>query len=131
MYEYQSKKIETLDELEDICRKATSYFVGSFMLEMIIKRKEWENPVSKNVFVDYMFNEYLSHWPKSRVRNRINLMIRIIESNMVEKALEYVAGSNPHKLDDPEIIEYAEDTLNMIKTGKLDVENGVIHYERI
>lgn len=130
MYEYQSKKIETLEELEDVCRKTTSYFVGSFMLEMIVKRKEWENPETKNAFVDYMFTEYLYHWPKSRVRNRINLMIRIIESNMVEKALEYVAGANPHKLDDPEIIKYAEDTLNMIKTGKLDVENGVIHYER-
>lgn len=130
MYEYQSKKIETLEELEDVCRKTTSYFVGSFMLEMIVKRKEWENPETKNAFVDYMFTEYLYHWPKSRVRNRINLMIRIIESNMVEKALEYVAGANPHKLDDPEIIKYAEDTLNMIKTGKLDVKNGVIHYER-
>ena len=130
MYEYQSKKIETLEELEDVCRKTTSYFVGAFMLEMIVKRKEWENPETKNAFVDYMFTEYLYHWPKSRVRNRINLMIRIIESNMVEKALEYVAGANPHKLDDPEIIKYAEDTLNMIKTGKLDVKNGVIHYER-
>lgn len=43
MYEYESKKIKDYFELKDVCRKANSYFVGSFMLEMIMRRKEWEN----------------------------------------------------------------------------------------
>lgn len=49
MYEYQSKKIAD-GELNDICRKATYYFIGSFMLEMIMRRKEWGKPRNKNIF---------------------------------------------------------------------------------
>ena len=49
-HEYESKKIKDYFELKDVCRKATSYFVGAFMLEMIMCRKEWENPETKTSF---------------------------------------------------------------------------------
>ncbi len=100
MYEYKSKKIKNYFELKDVCRKATSYFVGSFMCEMIKRREEWENPATKTKFVQNFHNEYFT-WDSEckidRTRRSINCVIRIIESRMVEDALEYVINANDKK----------------------------------
>ena len=129
MYEYQSKKITTYKELESVCRKATSYFIASFMLEMIMRRKEWENPATKTAFIESIHSQYLDHWPIERIRSRVNCMIRIIESDMIIPALEYVTRANDSKLDDPSLKSYATEIIRMIDTGKLDVENSIIHYD--
>ncbi|MBP3541524.1 MAG: hypothetical protein J6K72_06915 [Clostridia bacterium] len=47
-----SKPIKNQFEMIDICRKATSYFVGSFMLEMIKRRNEWQNSATKTRFIE-------------------------------------------------------------------------------
>lgn len=123
MYEYESKKIKDYFELKDVCRKATSYFVGSFMLEMIMRRKEWENPETKTTFIESFHNEYFAwdpSWSICRTRNRVNLIIRIIESRMVEDALEYVINSNALKMNIPQAKENAERTLALIRAGKLE-----------
>lgn len=122
MYEYESKKIKNHFELIDVCRKATSYFVGSFMIEMIMRRKEWENPETKTAFIESFHKEYFDWDDKctiSRTRNRVNLVIRIIESGLVEDALQYVLDSNDRKMNIPEAKENAEYTLDLIKSGKL------------
>ena len=122
MYDYKPKKIQNYFELKDVCRKATSYFVGSFMLEIIMRRKEWEDSDTKTAFIESFHNEYFA-WDESctlaRTRNRVNLVIRIIQSRMVEDALEYVLASNQLKMDIPEARENAEDTLARIRSGHL------------
>jgi len=123
MYEYESKKIKNYFELKDVCRKASSSFVGSFMLEMIKRRKEWENPETKMAFVESFYNEYFA-WDDEctleRTKNRVNCVIRIIESGMVEDALQYVIDSNSKKIKVPEAKENAKVTLELIQSGKLD-----------
>ena len=121
MYEYQSKKIAD-GELYDICRKSTYYFIGSFMLEMIMRRKEWENPETKTSFIESFHNEYFA-WEEDcsidRTRNRVNLAIRIIESRKVEEALKYVIDCNDKKMVIPEAKENATYLLEQIKSGKI------------
>ena len=122
MYRYESKKIKNNFELKDVCRKATSYFVGSFMLEMILRREEWENPDTKTAFIESFHQEYFAWDDKCGIagtRNRVNCVIRIIESKMVEDALQYVIDSNDRKMDIPEAKENAKETLARIKSGKL------------
>lgn len=122
MYEYESKPIKNHFELKEVCRKATSYFVGSFMLEMIMRRSEWENPATKNAFIQDMFDEYYAWDERSsldQIRNRVNCVIRIIESGLVEDALQYVIDSNPLKMEIPAAREAAEITLDKIKSGEL------------
>ena len=122
MYDYTPKKIRNHFELKDVCRKATSYFVGSFMLEIIMRRKEWENSETKTAFIESFHNEYFAWDAKctvSKTRNRVNLVIRIIESRMVEDALQYVIDSNDLKMDIPEAKENAVETLARIKSGKV------------
>ena len=46
-------------------------------------------------------------------------MIRIIESRMVEDALQYVIDSNDRKMDIPEAKENAVETLARIKSGQI------------
>lgn len=122
MYEYDIKPIKNHFELKDVCGKATSYFVGSFMLELIHRRNEWENPATKTAFVEDFHKEYFSwdnNCPIDRTRNRINCVIRIIHSKMVEDALQYVIDSNNKKMDIPEARENAKATLDLLKSGKL------------
>ena len=117
-----SKEIKNHFELKDICRKATSYFVGSFTLELIMRRKEWENPKTKTQFIKDFHQEYFdwdNNWTIERTRNRVNCVIRIIESHRVEDALRYVLYSNDLKMDIPEAKKCAQDTLELIESGKL------------
>ena len=122
VYEYQSKKINKSFELKYIIRKATSYFVGSFTLEMLMRREEWENPETKTAFIESLHQEYFA-WDErntlAQTRNKVNCVIRIIESHMVEDAMRYIIDANDKKLGIPEVKECAEDTLARIESGKL------------
>lgn len=55
-----SKPIKNQFEMIDICRKATSYFVGSFMLEMIKRRNEWQNSATKTRFIESFHQSYFA-----------------------------------------------------------------------
>lgn len=102
MCEHRSKKINNYFELKDVCRKATSYFIGSFMLELLVRQDEWKNPKTKNEFIKTFHQEYFAWDDNSsleKTRNKVNCAIRIIESHMVEDALGYVINSNPLKMD--------------------------------
>lgn len=117
-----SKPITSYVELIDVCRKCTSYFIGSLTLEFIMNRKKWENPETKSQYIECLHNEF-SGWNEKatldQTRNRANCLIRIIESHRVEEALEYVVNGNPLKMDVPEVREYAQEVLDMIHSGKL------------
>ena len=79
-----SKEIKNHFELIDICRKASSYFIGSFMLELIKRREEWENQSTKRSFLESFHQEYFSDiWSIERTLTCINCAIRIIESHRV------------------------------------------------
>lgn len=119
MYEYENKLIDNMEDLKKVCRKATSYFVGSFILELIMCRKEWENPETKLAFVKRFHNDYNVDGNIERTRNRINCVIRIIKSRMVEEALMYVINANDSKMTVPEAKENAIITLKQIRSGKL------------
>ena len=122
MCERRSKKINNYFELKDVCRKATSYFIGSFMLELLVRQDEWKNPKTKNEFIKTFHQEYFAWDDNSsleKTRNKVNCAIRIIESHMVEDALGYVINSNPLKMDIPEAKENAEYTLSLIKNKEL------------
>lgn len=117
-----SKEIKNHFELKEVCRRATSYFVGSFTLHLLMKRKEWENPETKTQFIKE-FHEDCFGWDETctleRTRNRVNCVIRIIESHRVEDALRYVLDANDLKLNIPEAKECAQYTLDLIESGKL------------
>ncbi len=117
-----SKEIRSYIELVDVCRKATSCFVGSFIAELIIRRKEWENPDTKTQFIESFHQEYFS-WDEKhsidRTRNQVNCAIRIIESHRVEEALEYVLNANNKKLDILQAKINAHDTLALLNSGKI------------
>ena len=122
MYEYESKRINNYFELIEVCRKATSYFIGSFMYEIIIRQAEWKNPNTKNDFVNDFHKSYFAWDEKhsiSYTRIQINCAIRIIESDMVEDALQYVINANDKKIGILEAKENAIYTLNLIQEGKL------------
>ena len=60
-------------------------------------------------------------WAKDEydMRNKTNIIIRIIESDMVVQAMEYVLKANSRKLDVPEIKENAKLVLEHLESGKL------------
>lgn len=128
---HMSKPIKNHFELKDVCRKATSYFVGSFMLGFIVQRKLWETPETKTKFIEDFHKEYCcwdDHATIERTRNRVNCMIRIIESNLVTDALQYVLDADDSKLDCPQAKENARDTLRLIEAGRLNIQTGELKY---
>ena len=46
-----SKLIENQTELVKVCRSAAYWYVGSFMLEFLMRRVQWENPDTKPAFI--------------------------------------------------------------------------------
>ena len=115
-----SKKIESYSQLIDVCRSAGLWYVGSYMIEFLVKRKEWENPETKNDFVKYMFDEYGgADNDISGTRTRVNCVIRIIESGYVVDALNLVLQANDNKLGCDQSKINAKLTLDAISKGKL------------
>ena len=49
------KPIKNHFELKSVCRSAGLWYVGSFMIEMLMQRERWKNPATKTDFINYMF----------------------------------------------------------------------------
>ena len=113
------KEIKNYSELCRVCKSVGLWYVGSFMIEFIIKKHLWENPETKHQFITYMLGEYDFGDSLSSTRTRINGMIRIVESRMVEKALEMVINANKIKLGCEESRVNAEYCLELLDSGKL------------
>ena len=95
VYEYQSKKINNYFELKDIIRKATSYFVGSFTLEMLMRREEWENPETKTAFIESLHQEYFA-WDErntlAQTRNKVNCVKATLDALTQLRSKEEIAA---------------------------------------
>jgi hypothetical protein len=79
-----------------------------------------QDKTSKTTYIRELYKECDS-WARDEydMRNKVNILIRIIESNMVEQAMEYVLSANSRKLDIPDIKENARLVLEYLESGKL------------
>lgn len=115
-----SEKIKNHFKLKDVCRTANLWYVGSFMLEYIKRKEEWNDEEKKSGFIEYMFKEYPGiDSDITGTRARANAMIRIIENRKVEDALQLVLDANNKKIGCPESKEYAQKVLDMLSKGDL------------
>ncbi len=115
-----SKKIENYFELKDVCRSAGLWWIGSFMIEFLMQQEKWSNPETKNNFVKYMHeNCGGTDKDESGTRTRVNCVIRIIESGMVEDALEMVLQANDEKIGCEESKVNAKHTLELLNSHKI------------
>lgn len=108
------------DDLKDVIRTATVGFVGCFMGCIIHDFEKLQDKTSKTTYIRELYKECDS-WARDEydMRNKVNILIRIIESNMVEQAMEYVLSANSRKLDIPDIKENARLVLEYLESGKL------------
>lgn len=108
------------DDLKDVIRTATVGFVGCFMGCIIHDFEKLQDKASKTEYIRELYKECDS-WARDEydMRNKVNILIRIIESNMVEQAMEYVLSANSRKLDIPDIKENARLVLEYLESGKL------------
>ena len=115
-----SKPISNHFELVDVCRSAALWYVGSYMLEFLMRQEQWKDPDTKESFIRYMFEEYGgSDKDLSGTRTRVNAMIRIIESRKVEDALKLVLEADEAKLGCEQSKLNAQETLDRIQNGKI------------
>ena len=107
-------------ELREVIRTATVGFVGCFMGCIIHDFEKLQHKRSKTEYI-LEFCKECDSWARDEydMRNKINVLIRIIESDMVVQAMEYVLKANCRKLDIPEIKENAKLVLTHLETGKL------------
>ena len=94
-----SKKIENHFELKDVCRSAGLWYVGSFLLEFLKRKAEWQDADRKQEFIKSLYLEYPGIDDDiSGTTTRANAMIRIIESDKVKDAMQLVLDANEKKL---------------------------------
>lgn len=117
-----SKYIKTELDLRDACRSAGVWYVGSFMIEYLMRKEEWMDPDRKQEFIKSMHEKYKGiDEDITGTRTRANAMIRIIEAGKVKEALDLVIQSNGRKLGCADSKEYARQLLEKIETGQITV----------
>ena len=100
-------------------QKAGAWFIGSFMVEFVDSYEEFQDKKRKARFISNFMEDYDSVTDDiEQLRNRINLAIRIIESDMVEDAMEFVLNTNDFKLGCDESKTNAQFMLDRLKTGE-------------
>lgn len=113
-------KIINYGELKEIIRSAGAWFIGAFIIEVIDNYEKTRKSKTKREFIDSFHEEYCQWIESKQLRDRINCLIRIIESNMVVDALEYITDiANADKIDCDEAIENARILLNQIKNQEV------------
>lgn len=116
------RTLKILNGYEDMkwaIEKAGAWFIGSFMVEFVDSYMEFQNKNSKTKFIEHFMEEYdVVTDDINQLRNRINLAIRIIESGMVEDAMEFVLNTNDEKLGCDESKVNAQFMLDRLKSGE-------------
>lgn len=116
------RTLKTLNGYEDMkwaIQKAGAWFIGSFMVEFVDSYMEFQDKNKKTKFIEYFMKEYdVVTDDMNQLRNRINLAIRIIESGMVEDAMEFVLNTNDEKLGCDESKVNAQFMLDRLKSGE-------------
>ena len=114
------KLISNYRELVNVCNSAALWYVGSYMIEFIMHREQWENDETKQEFIRYMYEEYGgADADISGTITRVNAVIRIVESRKVEEALELVLNANDAKIGCDQSKINAQITLDKLKSGEL------------
>jgi len=106
-------------DMKEAIEKAGAWFIGSFMLEFVDNYEKFQDKDTKAEYVEYFIKEYdVVTTDINQLRNRINLAIRIIESGMVEEAMEYVLSCSDNKMDCEESKVNAQYLLDCLKSGE-------------
>jgi len=113
------KLLNGYKDMEWAIQKAGAWFIGSFMVEFVDSYEQFQNKNTKADFLDYFMKEYdVVTEDENQLRNRVNLAIRLIESSMVEDAMEYVLNTNDDKLGCDESKTNAKFMLERLKSGE-------------
>lgn len=113
------KPLNGYKDMEWAIQKAGAWFIGSFMVEFVDSYEQFQNKNTKADFLSYFMKEYdCVTDDENQLRNRVNLAIRIIESGMVEDAMEYVINTNDEKLGCDESKTNARFMLERLKSGE-------------
>lgn len=114
------KTLNGYADMEWAIQKAGAWFIGSFMMEFVENYEKFQDAVTKEEFIDYFFKEYdVITADRHQLANRINLVIRIIESGMVRDAMEYVLNTNDRKLGCDESKVNAQYLLDALESGEI------------
>lgn len=109
-------------DMVDVIKSAGAWFIGSFMMEFVDNYEKLREKNTKNEFIEYFDKEYNCGWKNQhQLRVRINCAIRIIESNMIEDAMNYVLQTNDGKIGCEESKVNAKLLLDMIHSGEQKV----------
>ncbi len=113
------KSLNGYQDMEWAIQKAGAWFIGSFMVEFVDNYEQFQDKNSKAEFIAYFMKEYdVVTDDKQQLQNRVNLAIRLIESDMVEEAMEYVLNTNDDKLGCGESKVNAKFMLDRLKSGE-------------
>ena len=111
------KPLNNYEDMKDAIESAGAWFIGSFMLEFVDNYEKFQDKKTKTEYIEYFMKEYDSVTTDfNQLRNRINLAIRIIESGMVEQAMEYVLNCNDNNMDCKESKVNAQYLLDCLKS---------------
>lgn len=114
------EKINGYEDLVDLMQKAGIWFIGSFMIEFInCYESKLRDKTSKSEYIKNFCKQYSSCEDIDQTRNKINIAIRIIESGMVIKAMEFVLATNDKKVGCDESKYNAQYVLDKIDRGEI------------
>ncbi|MDW0111142.1 hypothetical protein [Sporosarcina aquimarina] len=95
---------------------AGAWFVGEYAAVMIERFTELEsNKRYKSEFIEDIYNSLGRDRNLDGTSTRVNAVLRIIRSNKIVEALEYVIQSDRMRKDNPGAVRKAKETLNNIK----------------
>lgn len=111
--------LNSYEDMKDVIESAGAWFIGSFMMEFVDNYEKFQDKKTKTEYIEYFLKEYdVVTSDFQQLRNRINVAIRIIESGMVEKAMEYVLERNDNNMDCAESKVNAQYLLDCLDRGK-------------
>ncbi|MBQ4649272.1 MAG: hypothetical protein IJB73_01075 [Firmicutes bacterium] len=92
-----TRKLEPITGLEQLAAAiegAGASFIGMYMAEFVESFDCFDTKDKKNQYMDYFYNDcFTGQGTKKDLQGKINTAIRIIESGLVEEAMEYVISA--------------------------------------
>lgn len=96
---------------------AGGWFVGEYAASILNKFNELESDTDfKNEFVREVFHNQGRDKDFGGTRTRVNAVIRIIKSNKIIEALEYVIDSDRINKEEPKAVQMAKIALSEIES---------------
>jgi hypothetical protein len=98
---------------------AGGWFVGEYIALILSKFNELENDKDfKNEFVREVFNSQGRDKDYGGTRTRVNAVIRIIKSDKVIEALEYIVDSVRINKEEPKAVQIAKEAFIEIRSNQ-------------